>query len=92
MVDIGNGINEIWYEADIKIYPNPTQSEINIEPNVNFSPVHVIIKDILGRELLTVNTTNTKTTIDVAALNAGVYLLQLLSKSGASVVEKFVKE
>ncbi len=91
LMDIGNGINGIGNASGIKIYPNPAQSEITIETSDKTS-VQIIVKDLLGRELLAVNSNSSKTTMDISALSAGVYLLQVQSKNGSIQIAKFINE
>lgn len=91
LMDIGNGIGEIENASGVKIYPNPSQSEITIETSDKTS-VQIIVKDILDRQLFAVNSNSSKTTMDISALSAGVYLLQVQSKHGEVNISKFIKE
>lgn len=60
-----------------KVYPNPTNSMLNIECSDMINSV--ILYDALGKELY--RTKETKN-IDVSTLTEGVYFLKLISKKG----------
>ncbi len=92
LVDVGTGINEIDNESGVKIYPNPSQSEITIETTSNEVIKLISVNDLLGRELIQQKPINSNTTIDISALSAGVYLLQVQSKHGEVKISKFIKE
>lgn len=68
------------------IYPNPTNSNINVEARIN---IIVKIVNVLGETIATQNLQKGNNTIDVHALSNGVYFIQNI-KGGKSV--KFIKE
>jgi len=72
-------------DAQINIYPNPTSSILNIEVK---KQTQITIVNILG-EVMKTETINGLSTIDVSALNAGLYFVRDL-KSGKAT--KFIKE
>ena len=55
-----------------KLHPNPTSHTISIEGNTK--ALEVVIYDVLGKELIQINTTNS---IDVSAFENGIYFLKL---------------
>ena len=61
----------------IKIYPNPSQDVLNIS-NLPSQAGTIIIKNIYGVTVKTVNHTATKKTIDIKALQSGVYFISNL--------------
>ena len=73
------------------LVPNPAQSELNVNW---FNPMQMRIQvyDISGKLLLTKEEDSNATKLDIQALSAGTYLLQLSNSSGAIVQQKFVKQ
>jgi len=71
--------------SEIVLYPNPTSSILNIEVK---EQTQITIVNVLG-EVVKTETINGLSTIDVSALNAGIYFVQDL-KSGKAI--KFIKE
>ena len=60
---------------NLKIYPNPTNTVVNIDIPFSFEKSKVSIVDVNGRTVL--NTTSDVRSIDVSALTDGVYMLSL---------------
>jgi len=71
--------------SDIVLYPNPTSSTLNIEVK---QQTLITIVNVLG-EVVKTETINELGTIDVSALNAGIYFIQDLKLGKAF---KFIKE
>ena len=81
------GINDVVLnENDIKLYPNPTSSILNIGMTQNLK--HVSIYSILGAEVLR---TQDKT-IDVSGLSNGVFLIKIEDENGNVSIKRFVKK
>ncbi len=62
---------------EAKIYPNPTTSIVNIEYT---EPLNMIVVDMMGKQVLKINNSNS---IDMSQLAAGQYLIHLSTKDGA---------
>ena len=69
------------------IYPNPAKDVLNINTQETVQKAEVLT--ILGETVLTVN--NAGNTINVSALNKGIYFLKVTSSNGVSTT-KFIKE
>ena len=66
---------------NLTAYPNPTTGTINVEYNSQ-TPVQFDVINMLGENVLSQNTNNTKnTTIDVCSLTKGLYFLQMTTDS-----------
>ena len=66
---------------NLTAYPNPTTGTINVEYNSQ-TPVQFDVINMLGENVLSQNTDNTKnTTIDVSKLTKGLYFLQMTTDS-----------
>ncbi len=85
----GTGIKENETDAEFYIYPNPTSSYITINSSISFS--HLLIRDAIGRILITpklpANTTHKE--LDISELAAGVYFVTVESERG-KVTKKLV--
>jgi hypothetical protein len=73
-----------------KFYPNPATGKITIETNNNTAKSEIEIIDIQGKVWLKNRVLNEKSTIEVAHLPAGFYLLKVMNESKTETV-KFVK-
>ena len=87
------GINDVDISliGIIKLYPNPTNTFINIElpKNINVLINELKISDILGKEIFYKKENKNK--IDVSALAKGIYIVSIKTNYG-SWNGKFVKE
>ncbi len=86
------GINENeQLLSEFYVYPNPTSSHITINSSISFS--HLLIRDAIGRILITqtlpANTTHKE--LCISELAAGVYFVTVESERGR-VTRKLVKE
>ena len=78
---------------DIVIYPNPASNVVHVAfpQNSPDSDFDVKITDLFGREMIVGKTSGSSLlTIDVSALPAGVYLVEVLSKGERLRTEKVV--
>jgi hypothetical protein len=73
------------------VYPNPTNDVVNFSLNgVEIANVSIFSLD---GKLVSSNTVNAATTtVDVTALNAGMYIYKMTSKNGNVVKDTFVKK
>ncbi len=71
----GAGIEEGSLKNQFNVYPNPTNSILNITASDFKGEIKVIVKDLTGREILAV----TSKQIDISNLESGLYLIQILN-------------
>jgi len=81
-------VSEYYEKSLLQIYPNPTNSNLNIELRDNST---YQILDINGRILQKSSLLKGKNSIDVQQLKAGMYILQI-ENQGAISSYKFLKE
>jgi hypothetical protein len=82
-------VNEINFTYNIKIYPNPTTSMLNIIDEVNqFQNATIQIKNNLGQLVFSSPFT---TQINLSSFSAGMYFLSIQDKSNSKTV-KIIKE
>ncbi len=80
-------------EETFKLYPNPSNKEINLDLSTLKSSVQNIrIYSSLGQEVLSVisNNYNKTETIDISTLNKGIYFVNILTDNGL-LSSQFVK-
>lgn len=71
---------------DFVIYPNPVTNGVVAIANTIASPIAVTVFNVLGKQVLQANITNT---LDVSNLKAGLYVLQV-SQNGNTTTKKLV--
>ena len=82
------GIEELISQGNFNLYPNPTQSSFEIQTNLLFNKIEII--DMQGR---VVKTENSGKIINIAFLQKGTYLVQLIDeKSKVIAVQRIIKE
>ncbi|MFK5981971.1 MAG: spondin domain-containing protein [Flavobacteriaceae bacterium] len=88
-VILGNNDNQL--PESIAIYPNPTSNFITISTKENsFSAIEIY--NILGKEVLKVNTSNiNQIEINLSDLSSGIYLIKIIDSKGTSTLKKLVK-
>ena len=75
--------------SNVKVYPNPSNSTVNIELTSNVS--RVVIYNYVGQVVLDNNVTNETTLrIDVRNYEAGAYLVRFVTSEGQSLTKKVI--
>lgn len=70
------GVNDIESNWEVRYFPNPADSEVNLYvENPLFQNLTVELRDLAGKLVLSENLTANRTTLDVAAIQSGVYTL-----------------
>lgn len=77
------------FAKDLKLYPNPVKSILNINTSEDLSDALYTIFDTNGKIVL--NSKLKTNNIDVSQLSSGNYILRLISK-GATISQKFIKK
>jgi subtilisin family serine protease len=80
---------DVIYDVDIKIYPNPVNETLNFKSSVNPSNFNISIHDITGR--LVKDYYEVNDFIDVSQLKNGVYILSI-NYDKNKIIKKFIKE
>ena len=80
--------NQSFSQIDgLKVYPNPVSNGVlHIESNLNTERT-ISLFDVIGKQVL--NTTTSNNTINIAALNSGVYILKI-TEGGKTATRKLV--
>ena len=79
---------------NISITPNPVRDYLNVEVfHSNESSLQIIINDVLGRAVIKGSMDGLITSIPVANLESGSYLVHIINeKDEVLVIGQFVKE
>ncbi|MBK7690558.1 MAG: T9SS type A sorting domain-containing protein [Bacteroidetes bacterium] len=78
---------------DIKIFPNPMSTFLNIELNPSFQNYEVNISDLSGRTILTMSgIQEQKIRMENKSLASGIYLVSIIDKSGQKITRKLSVE
>lgn len=85
-VEIVPGVGVENHDLQVKIFPNPANSILNINANSNISKVEVY--NLLGQNVMTVSVNDINTNINTSNLTAGMYMLKLHTDNGV-VNQKF---
>jgi hypothetical protein len=86
-VTLGVGLEENTISS--KVYPNPAENTLNVEISEELSSVNVISLD---GKIVVSQVMNGSTSVDVANLNSGAYVLEATTVSGAVVRTNFIKK
>ncbi|MEP3836111.1 MAG: T9SS type A sorting domain-containing protein [Algibacter sp.] len=77
-------------EMDVLLYPNPANHIVNIKPNTGIIITAIEVYDIAGKAVhVDLSEGNT---INVSSLSDGMYLLNIISESGALTKKLIVKK
>lgn len=79
-VEIVPGVGVENHDLQVKIFPNPANSILNINANSNISKVEVY--NLLGQNVMTVSVNDINTNINTSNLTAGMYMLKLHTDNG----------
>ena len=89
-----NGIKEINETLQVGLYPNPASSELTISVTTEHEPIsNIRLFDVTGRSALELSQINAFTkTVDVSALNNGIYVLFIKLTDGTLATRRVVIE
>lgn len=73
----------------IILYPNPAHNELTVE---GAETSRIVVIDITGKTLIDKATNGNRNTIDISALNNGIYFLQATDNNGNRKTMKFIKK
>jgi hypothetical protein len=71
------------------VYPNPTESEINITQSGN-EQLQIKLMNITGKVLVKITTSEKTNTINIANYSDGIYLIEIQNERGV-VTHKVIK-
>ncbi|MEM1122289.1 MAG: DUF4465 domain-containing protein [Bacteroidota bacterium] len=86
-----NTNEELLTTASIKVYPNPVINELNIDLDALTLGAELRIFDLFGRQLIQQATAQNQYNINVESLQAGTYILQVITEDGQRFSTTFLK-
>jgi ELWxxDGT repeat protein len=93
------GVKNVRFDADVKIYPNPTASDLNIDMNLrNNETLEVRLADVTGKMVyhtgfIKYAAGNNRVNVPMAELTAGTYFYWIVNKEGRNCMSgKLVKQ
>lgn len=84
--------SEAFEVDEFTVYPNPTNSILNIQSKSNTTISEVKIYDLLGKQLLNKKTAVSATEIDMTDYSPGLYLLEVISENNQKSIHKIIKK
>jgi len=92
-IDTSNvAIQNIENLLEFIIYPNPTNSYLQVDLNNNVLDFEVQIFNILGQSILREQKNQSSFILDTRNLQSGVYYIKLSDNNGETFVKSFLKE
>ncbi|HET6539146.1 MAG TPA: FG-GAP-like repeat-containing protein [Chryseolinea sp.] len=76
--------------TEIKVYPNPTNSFINVSIGGHFDSSMLIVRDLLGREISRRSMGENTLSIDLGDFADGIYMLNITGDKGEILLQKKV--
>ena len=88
---LGNvsSLSDIDIDNRIEVYPNPSSKEININSQFIINSIEIL--NSLGQKVYSEKINALNKTIDISALNKGIYIIELKTEKGV-IHRKFIKE
>ncbi len=87
-VDLCTDVNEINNNNSISIYPNPTDGQFTI--SLSKGNAKIIITDLLGKEIKTINLTGKQLVIEKDEMKAGIYFIQTTDENKNVTKKKII--
>ena len=75
---------------NIIIYPNPFNNTIIFDNMDNVK--QVIINNIMGQKMMTININTTQVTINTSDFNSGIYLINIIDNNNNVITKKIIKQ
>jgi hypothetical protein len=85
------GLTEVLNSAQLQIYPNPVKDVLNFKLSDGLKVESVEIYDIAGKQVNYKNS-NLASSIDIAGLAKGNYILRVKANDGKVHIQKIIKE
>ncbi len=78
-------IKNISLDQSIKVFPNPSNGFYNLTANSQINMIEIY--DTKGRNIKSIISNDVENNIDITTLESGIYLLKIITSSGANVLE-----
>lgn len=81
---------DVYSQQLFSVYPNPTSGSVNIKLQ-DATSANISVTDVLGKTVLAKQINGTENTLDIAALNSGVYFITVQAGSAQSTQKIIVR-
>ncbi len=74
------GLSVVEFEnnnTELNVYPNPAQSEVNVQIPSTYESARIRLYDILGKKVLESTVSQERSKIDISTFSKGLYLLKI---------------
>ncbi len=87
-------INNEFLNTALSMYPNPTNSVLNIKKLQNINLNEAVIFDVTGRLVRSIDLTQTisEKAISLNNISKGIYFIEITDNQGGSIAKRFIKE
>jgi hypothetical protein len=85
-------IDKLIEKQEIKIYPNPVTDYAYVEIGFDFKEADILVYDMGGRQIQTINTKNKVTKINTQNLIQGAYLVSVKTNTNKTASAKLIKK
>ncbi|MFM9027881.1 MAG: T9SS type A sorting domain-containing protein, partial [Bacteroidota bacterium] len=75
---------------DIRLYPNPASGSVNLELQDVEGTVRITIMNLLGEKIFDQFSEQKNLRIDLSALQAGLYLVDVIGVNGTVIRQKLI--
>ncbi|MFZ4583035.1 MAG: BACON domain-containing protein, partial [Paludibacter sp.] len=82
-------VKNVYQNEAIKVFPSAASTILNLKSDVVVN--QVVISNLVGQTIRSLNVNAMQKTIDVSALSAGNYFISIQLENGESVNRKFIK-
>ena len=86
--DYSVGVSETEFRPTVKVFPNPSNSQISVRMSTNDKIKNIDVIDLTGK--LVISTTFVST-LDVSNLNNGLYVMRVTDEKNRQIITRFVK-
>ena len=83
-----DAVEETVMDSHVNVYPNPTNSLLNIEGQ---GTMHVSVSNLMGQKLMEVTAVG-NTTLDLSRFESGMYLIHIETESGIEVQKVSIRK
>ena len=83
------GLDELS-SSSVTLYPNPTTGNLNVQLNA-IETINAVVYDAQGKLILTANNLKNGSTIDLSAVETGIYMVHLNAEN-ASMIQRVIKQ
>ena len=90
MVGESTAVTELNAYANLQVYPNPVQDELNVKADVNIK--RIILLNSLGQYITDVHPANSSHLINTSNLPRGMYIINVTLSDGHTLTRKIIKE